>query len=62
MSIHLVNNNINNEDICLTNSATTHTVLKGKKYFSYLVMQEANVSTISSNTKLIKGSGRVNLS
>ena len=61
MNIPLVNNDNNNEDICLADSATTHTILKDKKYFSYLVMQEANVSTISGSTKLIEGSGRATL-
>jgi len=56
MNTPLINNDINNEDICLADSATTHTILKDKKYFSYLVLQEANVSTISGSTKLIEGS------
>ena len=61
MNIHLINNDNNNEDICLADSATTHTILKDKKYFSYLVLQEANVSTISGSIKLIEGSGRATL-
>ena len=61
MNISLINNNINNEDICLVDSATTHTILKDTKYFSYLLMQEANVSTISGSTNLIEGSGRATL-
>lgn len=56
-----VGTNINNEDMCLADSATTHTILKDKKYFSYLVMQEANVCTISGTTKIIEGSGRANI-
>ncbi|CAN1243748.1 hypothetical protein LINPERPRIM_LOCUS5800 [Linum perenne] len=31
-----------------------------KKYFSYLVMREANVSTISGSTNLIEGSRKAN--
>ena len=61
MNIPLVNNGINNEEICLVDSATTHTILKDKKYFTYLVIQEANVSTISGSTNLIEGSGRATL-
>ena len=33
MNIPLVNNGINNEEICLVDSATTHTILKDKKIF-----------------------------
>ena len=51
----------NNEDICLVDSATTHTILKNKKYFSYITLQEANVKTISGSTKIIEGSGRANI-
>ena len=52
---------INKDDICLLDSATTYTILKDKRYFSYLVMKEANVNTISGSTRLIEGSGRANL-
>ena len=52
---------INKDDICLLDNATTHTILKDKRYFSYLVMKEANVNTISGSTRLIEGSGRANL-
>ena len=48
----LVRPKINKEDICLANSATMHIMLKDKKYFSYLIMKEANVNTISGSTKL----------
>ncbi|CAN1347025.1 hypothetical protein LINPERPRIM_LOCUS40963 [Linum perenne] len=47
--------------MCIIDSASTHTILKDKKYFSYLVMREANVSTISGSTNLIKGFGRANV-
>ena len=30
------------EDMCLVDGATTHTNLKDKSYFSYLVMQEGS--------------------
>jgi hypothetical protein len=51
-----------NGDICLADSATTHTILKDRKYFSYLVSREASVHTISGTTKIIEGSGRANIS
>ncbi|CAI0405063.1 unnamed protein product [Linum tenue] len=36
-------------------------ILKDKKYFSYLEMREASVSTISGKTNIIEGSGIANL-
>jgi len=53
-----VGTSTNDEDICLIDSATIHTILKSNKFFSCLVMQEFNVSTISSTTNIIEGSGR----
>jgi len=50
--------NTNDEDLCLADCTTTHTILKSNKYFSCLVMQEVNVSTISGTTNIIEGSGR----
>ena len=35
---------INTKDLCLIDSATTHTILKNAKYFSSLIMQEATIS------------------
>ncbi|CAN1225924.1 hypothetical protein LINPERPRIM_LOCUS2585 [Linum perenne] len=40
--------------MCIIDSTSTHTILKDKKYFSYLIMREANVSTISDNSNLIE--------
>ncbi|CAN1294781.1 Copia protein [Linum perenne] len=61
MSINFIDNNINSGDMCIIDSASTHTILKDKKYFTYLVMREANVSTISGSANLIEGSGRANV-
>ncbi|XP_059284821.1 uncharacterized protein LOC132038113 [Lycium ferocissimum] len=47
--------------MCLLDSATTHTILREKKYFSHLVMKRAYVNTISGSTKLIEGSGKATL-
>ena len=47
-----------NEDIILIDSATTHTILKDKRYFSHLTIRSASINTIAGNTKLIEGSGR----
>nr|KYP34344.1 hypothetical protein KK1_044725 [Cajanus cajan] len=56
-----IDTSIDNEDMCLPNSATTHTILKNNKFFSNLVMQEINISTISGTTNIIEGSGRANI-
>ena len=45
-------------DACLVDCATTHTILRDKKYFSNLTLVSFNVQTISSPVDLIKGSGR----
>ena len=50
---------MNKEDFCLADSATTHTILKDKKYFHILKLCKANVNTISSSSNLIEGSRRV---
>ena len=49
---------INGGDICLADSATTHTFLRDQKYFSHITLVEANVNTISGLADLIDGSGR----
>nr|GEY57670.1 retrovirus-related Pol polyprotein from transposon TNT 1-94 [Tanacetum cinerariifolium] len=49
------------EDICLVDSATTHTILKKEKYSSRLNLQESNVNIISCSAKLIKGYGKAHI-
>ncbi|GAV91215.1 hypothetical protein CFOL_v3_34614, partial [Cephalotus follicularis] len=44
-------------DICIADSATTHTILQSEKYFSHLTIAKANVGTISGASNLIEGSG-----
>ncbi|GAV63559.1 hypothetical protein CFOL_v3_07077, partial [Cephalotus follicularis] len=46
-------------DICIADSATTHTILQNEKYFSHLTIVKANVGTISGTSDLIEGSGMV---
>ena len=41
---------------CLLDSATTHTILRNKEYFTQLKAFEGNVTTISSVSNLIEGS------
>ncbi|PIN07745.1 hypothetical protein CDL12_19688 [Handroanthus impetiginosus] len=61
ISQYFIGPNINMEEICLADSATTHTILRNKKYFSCLMMREANVTTISGSTNLIEGSRKANI-
>ena len=61
METHLVGSSIGDNDMCLVDSASTHTILKDKKFFSFLIMQGSDVNTISSSAKLIEGSGRANI-
>ena len=48
----------NEENICIIDSGTTHTILKSKMHFSYLTLHDVVVHTISGSVKLIEGSGR----
>ena len=47
--------------MCLAGSATTHTILRDKIYFTSLTLEEANVNTISGIANLIEGSRIVNI-
>ena len=51
----------NGEDICLADSATTHTILRDRKYFSKLMHKKAKVTTISGPADLIDGSGEAQI-
>ena len=53
-----INSKITSEDFCLANSATTHMILKDKKYFQSLILCKANVNTILGSSNLIEGFGR----
>ena len=52
---------INGGEICLIDSAITHTILRDQKYFSHITLVEANENTISSPAGLIDGSGRATI-
>jgi hypothetical protein len=43
----MINSKIIGEDFCLADSCTTHTILRDKKYFQYLILNKASVNTIS---------------
>ena len=48
-------------DVCLVDCATTHTILRDKRYFLSLTLTSGNVSTISGTSNLIEGSERANI-
>ena len=48
-------------DECLANCATTHTILRDKKYFSNFTLDQSNVHTILGPINLIKGSGKATI-
>ena len=47
-----------NEDVCLANSASSHTILKSDIYFTHLVPKEEYVNTIIGSGNVIEGSRR----
>lgn len=49
------------DDTCLVDSATTHTILKNQKFFSELNFSKRNVSTIAGPVHIIEGSGRAHV-
>ena len=53
-----VESTINDENICHIDNATIHTIFKDKKYLSFLIIKEANVSNIYGSIKLIDNSTR----
>ena len=52
---------MNEGDVCLVGCATTHTILRDKRYLLYLTLTNANVSIISGTANLIEGSERANI-
>jgi hypothetical protein len=57
----MINSKMIGEDLCLADSCTTHTILKDKKYFQYLILNKASVNTISGLSNLIESSRRTNI-
>jgi hypothetical protein len=49
------------ENLCLANNTITHIILKENKYFEYLTLIKANVTTISCLTNMIKDSKSANI-
>ena len=60
-SSNLINYISSAGDECLVDYATTHTILRNKKYFSNLTLISSNVQTISCPVDLIKCSGRATI-
>ena len=52
---------MNEDDVCLTNCTTMHTILRNKRYFLELTLLKANVSTIYGTTNLVEDFGRANI-
>ena len=52
---------MNEDDVCLAENITIHTILQAKRYFLDLTLTNANISTISSTTNLIEVSGIANI-
>ena len=57
-SLELINYMSSVGDACFAGCATTHTILRDKKYFSNFTLAQSNVHTISGPVNLIKGSGK----
>ena len=57
----LLNFKMNDGDICLADCATTHIILRDKRYFFNLTLTNSKVSTISGTSDLIEGSRRANI-
>ena len=55
------NSKMMGEDFCLADSATTHTILKDKKYFQQLSLSKTYANTILGSSNLIEGFGRANI-
>ena len=51
----------NGGELCLIDSATTHTILKNPLFFMNLQMAKTSVNTISGTSNLIEGSGRASI-
>jgi hypothetical protein len=57
----MINSKMIDEDLCLADSCTTHTILRDNKYFQNLILNKASVNTISNLSNLIEGSRRANI-
>ena len=60
-SLELINYMSSVGDACLADCATTHTILRDKKYFSNFTLAQSNVHTISGPVNLIKSSSKATI-
>ena len=61
MKSSLIGPFVDDKNLCLVVSATTHVILKDFKYFSYLKKQTTNVNSICDSAKLIEGFERTDI-
>ena len=61
LSHTLIHHTPSNVDACLVDCATTHTILRDKKYFSNLSLVRFNVNTILCLVDLIQGFERTTI-
>ena len=59
--LYLIHHMTSNVDACLANCATTHTIIRNKKYFSNLSLVRFNVNTILGLVDLIQGFERTTI-
>ena len=59
LSSELINYMSSLGDACLADYATTHTILREKKYFSIFTLAQSNVHIISGPVDLIKGGATI---
>ena len=52
---------MNEDDVCIANYATTHTIFRDKRYFLEVTLIKTNVSIIFGTTNLVKDSKRANI-
>ena len=61
LSHTLVHHTTSNVDACIADCATTHTILRDKKYFSNISLVKSNVNTILGLVDLIQGFGKATI-
>ena len=52
---------MNEDDVCLAECATMHTIFRDERYVLKLILTKANLNTIFDTINLVNGSRRVNM-
>ena len=52
---------MNEDDVCLAECATMHTIFRDERYVLKLILTKANLNTIFDIINLVNDSGRVNM-